>query len=177
MISYPLPGRLRTGIAKAKNQPSKGSPTMIPAALQHTQCILALSAVRACLEVLTPAVNDTALAPTLAEISALIERAAESTRRKKLSAGARRDLDNRFRVLGPYIETERMPDAERFDRWAAIVWCAATLLLDARITCPAYAASVEWGQLVRTMDRLAEALAEMSPGADEAGTEIYLMVA
>ena len=149
--------------------------------IQHTRCVLALTAVQACLEVLHPAADcDTALKRQLAEISRWIEACAQQTRCKKLSAGAKRDLDKRFRVLQRYMITEDMPDETRFRRWAALIWAALTFVEDACNTCPIYTrggGNEHWRYLRQTVNTLAEGLRTLEPGMDEDGTSIYMEAA
>lgn len=149
--------------------------------IQHTRCVLALTAVQACLEVFHPAADcDTALKRQLAEISRWIEACAQQTRCKKLSAGAKRDLDKRFRVLQRYMITEDMPDETRFRRWAALIWAALTFVEDACNTCPIYTrggGNEHWRYLRQTVNTLAEGLRTLEPGMDEDGTSIYMEAA
>ncbi|MGE9985406.1 hypothetical protein [Desulfovibrio sp. SGI.169] len=154
--------------------PSEHYPTP---GVQHTRCVLALTAVQACLEVFRPAADcGTALKRQLGKISRWIEACARQTRSKKLSAGAKRDLDKRFRVLQGYMITEDMPDETRFRRWAALIWAALTFVEDACNTCPVYTrgrGKEHWRYLRQTVNTLAEKLRELEPGMDEDGTAIY----
>ncbi|GKI13412.1 hypothetical protein [uncultured Desulfovibrio sp.] len=142
--------------------------------VQHTRCVLALTAVQACLEVFRPAADcGSALKRQLDKISRWVLACAQQTRAKKLSAGAKRDLDKRFRVLQGYMITEDMPDETRFRRWAALIWAALTFIEDACNTCPVYAHAPQWRYLRQTVNTLAEKLRELEPGMDEDGTAIY----
>lgn len=88
--------------------------------IQHTRCVLALTATQACLEVFRPAAGcGTALKRQLDKISRWVEACAQQTRSKKLSAGARRDIGQRFEILGRYMITEDMPDGQHAGRTAS----------------------------------------------------------
>lgn len=145
--------------------------------IQHTRCVLALTAVQACLEVFRPAADcGTALRRQLDKIGRWIAACAQQTRKKPLSAGAKRDLDNKFRVLEGYMITEDMDDGTRFRRWAALIWAALTFVEDACNTCPVYTrghGNEHWRYLRQTVNTLAERLRELESGIDEEGTAIY----
>ena len=142
--------------------------------IQHTRCVLALTATQACLEVFRPAAGcGTALKRQLDKISRWVEACAQQTRAKKLSAGATRDLGRSFKILGRYMITEDMPDETRFRRWAALIWAALTFVEDACNTCPVYAHAPQWRYLRQTVNTLAEWLLHLEPGMDEEGTAIY----
>lgn len=150
------------------------APTYPNPGIQHTRCVLALTATQACLEVFRPAAGcGTALKRQLDKISRWVEACAQQTRAKKLSAGARRDIGRSFKILGRYMITEDMPDETRFRRWAALIWAALTYVEDACNTCPIYARCPEWRYLRQTVNTLAERLRELEPGMDEEGTAIY----
>lgn len=94
-----------------------------------------------------------------------------------LSAGARRDLDARFAVVGPYIETEQMAPEPRAERWAALWWTALTELIGARVMCPLYCTGRCWNYLERTVVTLCERhILPMWPGSDVEGTRIALEI-
>ena len=121
------------------------APTYPNPGIQHTRCVLALTATQACLEVFRPAAGcGTALKRQLDKISRWVEACAQQTRVKKLSAGATRDIGRRVEILGRYLITEDMPDETRFRRWAALIWAALTFVEDACNTCPVYARRPEW---------------------------------
>lgn len=150
------------------------APTYPNPGIQHTRCVLALTATQACLEVFRPAAGcGTALKRQLDKISRWVEACAQQTRSKKLSAGAMRDIGRSFKILGRYMITEDMPDETRFRRWAALIWAALTFVEDACNTCPVYARRPEWRYLCQTVNTLAERLRELEPGMDEEGTAIY----
>ena len=59
---------------------------------------------------------------------------------EKLSAGAKRDLDNFFSALARFFITDDMDDETRFHRWSALIWTALIFIEDACNTCPEYTA-------------------------------------
>ncbi|WP_297669037.1 hypothetical protein [uncultured Desulfovibrio sp.] len=94
-----------------------------------------------------------------------------------LSAGARRDLDARFAVVGPYIETEQMAPEVRAERWAALWWTALTELISARVICPDWCRGRCWGFLEQTVATMCERhILAMWPGSDVEGTRIALEI-
>ena len=79
---------------------------------------------------------------------------------------------------------------EQYTHWGAAIFCAHTLLVDVRATCPAwYGKAVRrknaagnitnrypWRYLYTVVERLAEGLEATIPEVAELGTEIYLTV-
>lgn len=144
---------------------------------QHTRAVLALTTTQACLEVFRPAADcGTSLKRQLDKMHRWVETCAEQTRKKNLSAGAKRDIGRSFEILGRYMITEDMDDETRFRRWAALIWAALTFIEDACNTCPVYTrgrANEHWRYLRQTVNTLAEHLRALEPGIDEDGTTIY----
>lgn len=142
--------------------------------IQHTRCVLALTAVQACLEVFRPAADcGTALKHQLDKIARWVAACAQQTRKKSLSAGAKRDIDRKFETLGSYMNTDNLTDEMRFRRWAALIWAALTFIEDACNTCPVYARTPQWRYLRLTVQTLADRLRILDPVMDVDGTTIY----
>lgn len=143
--------------------------------IQHTRCVLALTTIKSCLDVFSPAAEgNRALAAHIEKINRWIEECSVATRRKKLSAGAKRDLDNFFSSLDSFFITEEMDDETRFHRWAALIWTALIFIEDACNTCPEYTARQNsWRYLRQTVTTLAEKLLQIEAAVDEDGTAMY----
>lgn len=144
-------------------------------AIQHTRCLLALTVIKSCLDVFSPAAEgNRALAAHIEKIQRWIEECSVPIRQKKLSAGAKRDLDRSFSALAEQMITEDMDAATRFHRWAALVWTGIIFIEDACNTCPNYTAHQEhWRYLRQTVTTLAEKLLQIEPQVDEDGMIIY----
>lgn len=142
--------------------------------IQHARCVLALTTIQVCLDVFWPAADcGTVLKRHMDKIQRWVDACAQHTRKKTLSAGARRDIDRSFEILGRYMTTEDMDNETRFHRWAALIWTTLTFVEDACNTCPAYAHTPQWRYLRQTVNTLAEKLRALEPGIDEDGTAIY----
>lgn len=146
------------------------------AAIQHTRCVQALTAIGVCID---PSVIDVrglgALEKQIAKIKRRHQAAAEkTTKARKLSAGARRDLDAMFHRMASCIEgVWSADDNTKFLTWAANVYAAEVLVFDCLITCPAYAHGREWRRLQQTAETLSRQLEALDPAIAERGTEIY----
>lgn len=147
---------------------------------QHTTAVLALTALTAPLEALEPQfANNKRIAAQIARVRRWIDDCSASTRTKKLSSGAKRDLDAICSGLAPHMEaTAAMPTIEeRLRRWAELYWAATGWLSDAVRMCPAYAEGRAWAYLESTAHTFGHMLMRIYPGCDEAGTDIFLEVA
>ena len=156
------------------------SVSSIPA-VQRTKAIWALTIIGAILEVYEDCATGTdAFARQLRKVRRWHGECAETVKQGadgNLSAGARRDLDGRFAVVGPYMETGDMTPSARAERYAALWWTALTELLSARTVCPLYCASRAWLRLEQTVTTVCvRLLLPAWPGCDEAGTKISLEV-
>lgn len=141
-------------------------------AVQHRRCLLAVTVARAVTSMIQPGPGRS-LTQRIKRIERWIEESSGQLRARKLSAGAKRDLDNSFSALAAHIPVGEQTDDERFFRWAALVWAALTLVEDVHHTCPAFRGAACWRYLRRTLNTLAENLREMEPDIAEAGTRIY----
>ena len=74
------------------------------------------------------------------KVNRWIDRCADDTQKRRLSAGAKRDLDARFHILAGHVGDVQAAagDATRWTQWAAGMWAGLTFLEDCRNTCPAY---------------------------------------
>lgn len=147
---------------------------------QHTTAVLALTALTAPLEALAPQLaTNRLIAQQVARVRRWIEACSASTRTKKLSSGAKRDMDAICSGLAPHMEaTATMPAIEdRLRRWAELYWAAMGWLSDAVRLCPAYADGRAWAYLETTAYTLGHTLIRLYPGCDEAGTDIFIEVA
>ena len=70
-------------------------------AIQHTRCVLALSMITVAISFLKPEtlalLGD--LGKQVEKVNRWIDRCADDTQKRRLSAGAKRDLDARFHIL------------------------------------------------------------------------------
>ena len=66
-----------------------------------------------------------------------IERCSDDVQRR-LSAGAKRDLDRRFHILAEHVDSAlaETDDAKKWSLWASGVWAGLTFLEDCRNTLP-----------------------------------------
>lgn len=74
-------------------------------AIQHTRCVLALSMITVALSLLKPEMlvllGD--LGRQVEKVNRWIDRCADDTQKRRLSAGAKRDLDRRFHILAGHV--------------------------------------------------------------------------
>lgn len=150
--------------------------TMHPA-MQHTRCILALTLAHATMGVLTPSFDSTPLKDNAARINRWLAECQQSLPKRKLSVGARRDMDTAIHKLAPYATTDDLDNEARLAKWAANLRAAHTLVLDCNITCKSITSKQCWRWLEITMSTLCHRLETMCPEAEEMGTEIYMEVA
>ena len=149
-------------------------PIHIPC-IQHTKTVLALTAIEAAVEQMLPFITDKKTADQISKVRKWVDLCSASTKVKRLSSGAKRDLESACSVLAPYIEaTAAMTDAESRRRWAELFFVGLTLSYDVQATCPLYGKSREWGYLDTTSETLGRMLLARHPGCDEAGTAIYM---
>lgn len=143
--------------------------------VQHTRAIVALTLAQVCMDQFQPE-NDNDVSRHIGEICAAITACARGTKKKKISAGTKRALDNFFDILVKQFGQDITDPDKLFARWASLVWCASHFLTDVLATCPKYAKgpNQNWHKLRRLMNELADGLLEIDPAADERGTRIYL---
>lgn len=96
----------------------------------------------------------------------------------RISAGARRDLDARFKICGPFMETEGMTKEQNAERFAALWWTALSELISANVVCRNDICKGQaWAYLEEAVSDVAnQILLPMFPSSDEAGTRISLML-
>lgn len=74
-------------------------------AIQHTRCVLALSMITVAISFLKPEMlaqlGD--LGKQVEKVNRWIDRCADDTQKRRLSAGAKRDLDARFHILAGHV--------------------------------------------------------------------------
>lgn len=146
-------------------------------AIQHTRCVLALSMITVALSLLkSEAFSQLGdLSKQVEKVNRWLDRCGDDTQKRKLSAGAKRDLDARFHILAGHVGDMQTAatDATRWTQWAAGVWAGLTFLEDARNTCPAYFRGLHWHNLLKTLTKLCNALEKVDPRIAEIGTRVY----
>ena len=162
-------------------------------AIQHTRCVLALSMITVAISFLKPEMlaqlGD--LGRQVEKVNRWIDRCADDTQKRRLSAGAKRDLDARFHILAGHVGDIQAAagDATRWTQWATGMWAGLTFLenhsvylsstpasmvkVDARNTCPAYFRGLHWHNLLKTLTTLCNALENVDPKIAEIGTRVY----
>lgn len=152
-------------------------PFPIPA-VQRTKALWALTLLGALLEVYAEVAATTGSVGRHLQKVARWHKACQASVQEPgsaFSAGAKRDLDRRFAIAGPYMETEHMPPEQRAERYAALWWAALTEIVSARVMCPEFCRARAWAWLEQTTATVAEKIfLPMFPGCDEAGTKIAL---
>lgn len=146
-------------------------------AVQHTRCVLALSMITVALSLLKPEMLSSLgdLGRQVEKVNRWIDRCADDTQKRRLSAGARRDLDARFHIIAGHVGDVQAEagDATRWTQWGAGMWAGLTFLEDARNTCPAYFRGLHWHNLLKTLTTLCNALEKVDPQIAEIGTRVY----
>ncbi len=149
-------------------------PIPIPG-IQHTKTVLALTAIEAAVEQMLIFVTDKKTTDQIAKVRKWVDLCSAATKVKRLSSGAKRDLESTLPRLAPHIDaTMGMSAEDEFRRWAEIFFVGLTLSYDVQATCPLYGKSREWGYLDTTAETLGRMLLARHPGCDEAGTSIYM---
>lgn len=103
---------------------------------------------------------------------------AETMRGMQLSAGARRDLDGQFIVLGRYVAEGRSKEGDAALRhWSALLVAVSALVVDATATARAVTQrKVCWQKMQEAMDTIADGVTECVPGCDIDGTAMYMEI-
>ena len=149
----------------------------LPRAIQHRDTLLALTVMEAALGILCKiAKPGSKLATRCATVSRWIDACSPDMKVKRLSSGAQRDLDAACGSLAAHMMTEGT-GPELLQSWSAQYWTGFTMLLDARRRCTDFTVGKPWGWLERTGWGLGYLLMDLAPGCDEAGTDVYLVVA
>lgn len=146
------------------------------AALQHTRCIQALTAIGICTDSSVIDVSGLgALEKQIAKVKRWRDAAAQiTTKHRKLSAGARRDLDAMFHRMADALASLASPDDNtKFLTWGGYIYAAELLVWDCLNTCPAYAHGNEWRWLQQSAYTLSRQLEALDPAVAVHGTEIY----
>lgn len=142
------------------------------AAIQHTRAVIALTLITICLE--TYVGSNLGLAD---ELRKRINSCATLVKKKKLSAGAKKDMDNCQIVVSEHIEAMQPSRNEAYlYKWSVLLWTALTFVEDVLATCPQYTVGLEkgkWKKLCTTISTLATSLQIQYPGIDEEGTYLY----
>lgn len=145
--------------------------------IQHSRAVVALTITQMCMETFKPDPKDADLAAHMDKICKAVNACAGKTRKKRFSAGAKRDIDNCCITLSGFTEGIRNADKEKgLTRWCELNWCALTFIEDVLYTCPQYTDGLErrkWKKLHSLMLELTASLQEIKPGFDEFGTYIY----
>lgn len=150
------------------------TPTYPPPAIQHTRCILALTVTRSVIDLFRPGPEcGKKLLAQMEKIDRWIKECSRQVQGRKLSAGAKRDLDRSFEALGPHFELKTLDDGALFERWAALVWTSVFMVWDVRYTCPEFRKPACWRFLDQTLTTLAEHLWKEAPDSDAVGSQIY----
>ena len=145
--------------------------------IQHTKTVLALTAIEAAIEQMLPLITDKKTCDQIAKVRKWVDLCSAATKVKRLSSGAKRDLESACTVLAPYIEdTAAMTDTDSRRHWAELFFVGIILSNDVQAICPLYGKSREWGYLDTTADTLGRMLLTRHPGCDEAGTTIYMQL-
>lgn len=146
------------------------------AALQHTRCIQALTAIGICTDSSVIDVSGLgALEKQIAKVKRWRDAAAQiTTKHRKLSAGARRDLDAMFHRMADALASLASPDDNtKFLTWGGYIYAAELLVWDCLNTCPQYAHGNEWRWLQQSAYTLSRQLEALDPAVAVHGTEIY----
>lgn len=109
----------------------------------------------------------------------------QDVRWRNVSAGAKREIREQADALDKYLSrVDSLDKAEAPFFMGALVVASGGLVCDALCTAPVIThkspdggcPKPQWAWLNRLMDRLADDMAEMFPGCDELGTQIYMEV-
>ena len=150
------------------------------AAIRHTRCVQALTAIGICTDSSVIDVSGLgALEKQIAKVKRWRDAAAEiTTKHRKLSAGARRDLDAMFHRMADALASLASPDDNtKFLTWGGYIYAAELLVWDCLNTCPQYAHGNEWRWLQQSAYTLSRQLEALDPAVAVHGTAIYADIA
>lgn len=162
----------------------------LPEAMQHTRAVIALTSMQMVIEVF-PAFqnvpNEKKIKAQLARIQRWIDACKIQTVKRRLSSGAKRDIERCFAMLGEFSDYLHMADDECYPRWLALVWTSLIFIEDVRCICPFYfhgEQKTAWRYFLQTVNTLAEMLRKDFPFdnlgqtiMDLQGTHIYVLAA
>lgn len=144
--------------------------------MQHTRTVVALTFVRMCLESFMPE-PDSDVGKFMKKIDKAVRSCAVLTRKKRLSAGAKRDLQNCSIIAGNFVDQmNSATGCNKFIIWAAMNWMALTFVEDAIVICKNYTGGIEavkWQKLKELLTELTDTLLKLEDGIDERGTYMY----
>ena len=95
-----------------------------------------------------------------------------------VSAGARRELDAQYAVLGRIVaEGWRKNGDAALRHWSALLVAVSALVVDATATARAVTKrKICWQKMQEAMDTIAEGVTECVPGCDIDGTAMYMEI-
>ena len=161
-----------------------------PEVVQRARCYLALRILRAYVDVMGKT-HDHRFDDLMDKIRHWLGECEEMLERRPVSNRTDSEIIEKLRIVLSRIDCgpQKSP-REQYTHWGAAIFCAHTLLVDVRDTCPAwYGKAVRrknaagnitnrypWRYLYTVVERLAEGLEATIPEVAELGTEIYLTV-
>lgn len=146
-------------------------------AIQHRKCLLALTAITVFIEQLKPSGTNTKFDQHISKIRRWLEACCNDVRKKKLSSGAKRDLDLAFNRIAELTAVNCKDGDALFNSWASSMWASLTLLEDCRNCCKEWFVGKHWKYLLQTLNTMCMGLLVVDDRVAECGTELYEMIA
>lgn len=144
-------------------------------ALQHTQAVTALSILMLSLDLYKGIGGDDE--KWLAEIRRNAKACSTLTKKKRLSAGAKRAITNCQIILDEHINAmQGMRGKQLMKYWAALIWASYVFVEGVFAACPIYTQGIEekkWRKLRDSIEELAYGFRANMPEVDDFGTYIY----
>lgn len=140
---------------------------------QHTFCHKALIAIHAALDQYEPGAG-TGLDKHIAKIRRWLDMCEADVRNKRLSAGAKRDIDAWLDDISRCALCFGLQGDELFNRWCASIVCAELFIFNCGNTCKEWFKGKHWRFLAQTMDTLARRVVETQPGALQLGDDMFM---
>lgn len=162
-----------------------------PEVVQRARCYLALRVLRTYVDLIGET-GDRRFDGFMEKIRRWLGECEAMLERRPVSSQTDIEAIEKLRIVLSRIDCgpQKSP-REQYIHWGAAIFCAHTLLVDVRATCPAwYGKAIRrknaegamtnrypWRYLYTVVERLAEGLEVTIPEVTELGTEIYMKIA
>lgn len=156
--------------------------------MQRARCCLALRILRASFDVMGKT-RDRRFDDLMDKIRHWLGECEAMLERRPVSNRTDFEVSEKLRIALSRIDCgPQNSPREQYTHWGAAIFCAHTLLVDIRVTCPVWHGKTvrrknaagaitnryPWRYLYTVVERLAEGLEVTIPEAAELGTEIYM---
>lgn len=142
--------------------------------VQHCRCVCALRAILFSLELIR--FEDGVLYQLKKGILEKWKSCRENLKRRKLSQGAKRDMEVTLDALARKTKLLTQSESKNDSQWlywGACMWASLTLLEDCRSTCPKWFKGPEWMELLTVLTQFCDVLEQVDDRISVIGTQAY----